>query len=175
VPAKVEMYERALARAAIDAGADIVVGHHAHILRGVEMHRGKPIFHGLGNYVCVTRALAVAGNDSPERKAWAERRQKLFGFVPDPAMPTYPFHPDSRHTAIARCVLGDDGQLQAGFIPCWIDGQARPVPLGRDARGEAMLDYMRRISEQEKLKVRYEWQGDWVRVLPASALQGDRA
>ena len=30
------MYERPLAKAAIDAGADIVVGHHAHILKGIE-------------------------------------------------------------------------------------------------------------------------------------------
>jgi poly-gamma-glutamate synthesis protein (capsule biosynthesis protein) len=31
------MYERQVAKAAIDAGADIVVGHHAHILRGIEI------------------------------------------------------------------------------------------------------------------------------------------
>jgi len=33
------MYERPLAKAAIDAGADIVVGHHAHILRGIEIYK----------------------------------------------------------------------------------------------------------------------------------------
>ena len=133
---------------------------------GIELYRGKPIYHGLGNYVCVTRALAVSGNDSPERKAWAERRQKLFGFAPDPLMPTYPFHPDSRHTVIARCVVNAQAEVEAGFIPCWIDGEARPVPLGRDARGEAMLDYMRVITQAAGLRVRYEWQDDWVRVLP---------
>ena len=69
VPAKIEMYERAVSRAAIDAGADIVIGHHAHILRGIELYRGKPIYHGLGNFVCVTRALSTSDNDSPERLA----------------------------------------------------------------------------------------------------------
>src|SRR5690606_18611177 len=63
-PAKLAMYERPVARAAIDAGADIVFGHHAHILKGVEVWRGKPVFHGLGNFVTVTRALNIEGNDS---------------------------------------------------------------------------------------------------------------
>ncbi|WP_377268724.1 CapA family protein [Peterkaempfera sp. SMS 1(5)a] len=42
---------RGFARAAIDAGADIVVGHGPHRLRGIEVHRGRPIFYSLGNLV----------------------------------------------------------------------------------------------------------------------------
>ncbi len=41
---------RRWARAVIDAGADAVVGHGPHVLRGVEFHRGKPIFYSLGNF-----------------------------------------------------------------------------------------------------------------------------
>ena len=37
------------ARGAIDAGAHAVLGHGAHMLRGVEMHRGRPIFYNLGS------------------------------------------------------------------------------------------------------------------------------
>ena len=36
---KLADYERPLTRAAIDAGADVVVGHHAHALRGVEVYK----------------------------------------------------------------------------------------------------------------------------------------
>jgi poly-gamma-glutamate synthesis protein (capsule biosynthesis protein) len=39
------------ARAAIDAGADIFVGHGPHLLRGLEIYRGKPIFYSLGNFI----------------------------------------------------------------------------------------------------------------------------
>ncbi len=42
---------RDFARAVIDAGADAVVGHGPHMLRGVELHRGRPVFHSLGNIV----------------------------------------------------------------------------------------------------------------------------
>ncbi len=38
-------------RGAIDDGADMVVGHHAHVVRGIELHKGKPIFYGLGNFL----------------------------------------------------------------------------------------------------------------------------
>ena len=41
-------YEKQIARAAVDAGADVVISHHAHILRGIEMYKGKAIYHGLG-------------------------------------------------------------------------------------------------------------------------------
>ena len=167
-PARIEHYERALGHAAIDAGAELVVGHHAHILRGIELYSGKPIFHGLGNFVCVTRALAVSGNDSPERQAWARRRETLFGFAPDPAMPTYPFHPESRHTLIARCTVGRDGLLEAGFVPCWIDAAARPEPLTREQGGQRVVDYVQRISDAARLSVRMTWRGDWVQVLDAT-------
>lgn len=40
-----------LAHKAIDAGADVFVGHGVHTLRGVEIYKGKPIFYGLSNFV----------------------------------------------------------------------------------------------------------------------------
>jgi poly-gamma-glutamate capsule biosynthesis protein CapA/YwtB (metallophosphatase superfamily) len=53
---KVELHEpadyaRAFARAAIDAGADIFVGHGSHTPLGVDFHRGKPIFYSVGNLI----------------------------------------------------------------------------------------------------------------------------
>jgi poly-gamma-glutamate synthesis protein (capsule biosynthesis protein) len=40
-----------LARAAVDAGADLVVGHHAHWAKGIEVYKGAPIFYGTGNFI----------------------------------------------------------------------------------------------------------------------------
>ncbi len=42
---------RALARAAVDAGADLVLGHGPHVLRGMERYRGRLIVYSLGNFV----------------------------------------------------------------------------------------------------------------------------
>jgi poly-gamma-glutamate capsule biosynthesis protein CapA/YwtB (metallophosphatase superfamily) len=40
-----------LGRRCIDAGAHAYLGHGPHILRGIEIHEGRPIFHSLGNFV----------------------------------------------------------------------------------------------------------------------------
>ncbi len=40
-----------LARAAVDAGAGLVLGHHPHVLQGIEKYKGKYIFYSLGNFV----------------------------------------------------------------------------------------------------------------------------
>ena len=40
-----------LAHAAIDAGADIFIGGHAHWPKGIEMYQGKPIYYGVGNFL----------------------------------------------------------------------------------------------------------------------------
>lgn len=44
-----------LARLAIDEGADIIMGHHPHVLQGIEIYNGKPIFYSLGNFVFGTK------------------------------------------------------------------------------------------------------------------------
>jgi poly-gamma-glutamate capsule biosynthesis protein CapA/YwtB (metallophosphatase superfamily) len=43
-------YMTGIARAAIDAGADIVIGHGPHYSLPVEVYKGKPIFYGLGSF-----------------------------------------------------------------------------------------------------------------------------
>lgn len=44
-------YQVSLARGFIEAGADVVVGHHPHVLQGAELYRGKPILYSTGNLV----------------------------------------------------------------------------------------------------------------------------
>jgi hypothetical protein len=43
--------QRTLAQACIDAGADMVIGNHAHWAGALEVHDGKPIWYALGNFV----------------------------------------------------------------------------------------------------------------------------
>ncbi|MDP2586893.1 MAG: CapA family protein [Candidatus Komeilibacteria bacterium] len=41
----------AFARGAIDAGAELVIGHHPHVVQNVEKYNGKYIFYSLGNFI----------------------------------------------------------------------------------------------------------------------------
>jgi poly-gamma-glutamate synthesis protein (capsule biosynthesis protein) len=164
-PAVLAMYERPLAKAAIDAGADIVVAHHAHILRGIEVYKGRPIYHGLGNFITVTRALNMESNSSPKRLEWARRRRELFGFEPAPDYPTYPFHPEARNAMIAVCEIGAECACKAGFIPCWVNPKGQPEICGDDARGREVASYIEQITRKASLRTDFEWDGDWVRFL----------
>jgi poly-gamma-glutamate synthesis protein (capsule biosynthesis protein) len=168
-PAVLAMYERPVAHAAIDAGANLVVAHHPHIMRGIEVYRGSPIYHGLGNFVTVTHALSPGGNESAERAAWAKRRVELYGFEPDPDMPFYPFHPESRHTAIAACRFDRDEAgaarlVSAGYLPCWIDDKGRPTPVARADGGERVASYIEQITRAVGLRTGFAWDGDVVTV-----------
>ena len=63
---KVKMY-----RAFVDAGADIVLGHHAHVVQSIEVYKGAPIFYSLGNF-------SFASKTTRHRKTGA----KLYGMLP---------------------------------------------------------------------------------------------
>jgi poly-gamma-glutamate synthesis protein (capsule biosynthesis protein) len=43
--------QQQIGRSLIEAGADIVIGHHPHVVQGLEIYRGRPIFYSLGNFV----------------------------------------------------------------------------------------------------------------------------
>jgi poly-gamma-glutamate synthesis protein (capsule biosynthesis protein) len=50
-------YLRTFARAMIDAGADVFVGHGPHFLTGIEVYQGKPIFYSLGDFIFQNETL----------------------------------------------------------------------------------------------------------------------
>ena len=44
-------YQMTIAKHCIEAGADLIIGAHPHVLQGIEFIEGKPVFYSLGNYV----------------------------------------------------------------------------------------------------------------------------
>ena len=46
-----EDYQRTLAKGYVDAGADLIIGAHPHVLQGFEYYKGVPICYSLGNYL----------------------------------------------------------------------------------------------------------------------------
>lgn len=56
-------YQKEIANAAIDAGADLVMGHGPHVPLGVGFHKDKPIFYGLGSFSFETGHKAMKHPD----------------------------------------------------------------------------------------------------------------
>jgi poly-gamma-glutamate capsule biosynthesis protein CapA/YwtB (metallophosphatase superfamily) len=55
------------ARAMIEAGADVFVTHGPHILRGIEIYQGKPIFYSMGNFMFQNETLLRLPSENYER------------------------------------------------------------------------------------------------------------
>jgi poly-gamma-glutamate capsule biosynthesis protein CapA/YwtB (metallophosphatase superfamily) len=55
------------ARRMIDEGASLVVGHGPHLLRGMELYKGSPIFYSLGNFIGQNELVSRLPADSYER------------------------------------------------------------------------------------------------------------
>jgi poly-gamma-glutamate synthesis protein (capsule biosynthesis protein) len=52
----VQPYQQVAAHTAIDAGADVIIGHHPHVLRGIERYKTGIIFYSLGNFTFASKS-----------------------------------------------------------------------------------------------------------------------
>jgi hypothetical protein len=114
---------RRWARAIIDAGADAVVGHGPHVLRGIEFYRGRPIVYSLGNFLTyrgfnLEGPLGVTGvlqlDFTPGRRLIRAR------LVPMAQRPREGPSPDSTGTAldlVRRLSIEDFGATAARIAP----------------------------------------------------------
>ncbi len=168
-PIKLADYERIVAHAAIDAGADVVTSSHSHILHGIEVYKGRTIYHGLNNFVAWVPSLrpdfkrtggANTALFNPEE--WARKRIERFGFVPDPSYPTYPFHPEAIYTAAAKCVVESGRIVQTRYIPMIVDREGVTNTVTREKGGQTVFDYMQDITIKAGLNATFTWDGDEV-------------
>lgn len=52
-------FQRSIAHKAIEAGADVIIGHHPHVLQGIERYGKGIIFYSLGNFVFASKSRAA--------------------------------------------------------------------------------------------------------------------
>ena len=155
-------YDHEIPYAAIDAGADVIMGTHPHILKGVEIYKGKVIFHSLCNFVTPNKILTSYGATSDVAKEWAVKRKELFGFELDPEYPTYPFHSEAKYSAVAKLAVENGKIKRVSYLPLLVNKKAQPEFLKQDARGQEVFDYMDKITKAAKLNATFSWAGDEV-------------
>ena len=164
--ARLGEYETLLSHMAVDNGADTVIGTHSHILHGLEMYKGRAIYHGLNNFIMYTPQLSplykgqVKDTATSHNAEWVKKRVERFGFVPDPEYPTYPFHPDSVHCACAKLIIREGKIAEYRLVPMLVEKDGAPCVHGCDEKGRATADYLRRITAEAGLNARLRWAGD---------------
>ena len=148
IPRVIADYQPLVAHAAFDMGADLILGHHAHVPKGIEVYQGKTCFYSLSNFM-----MSSAGTS----KAMLER----YGIELDPEYPRLPYGAAGKRSLIARAVLSTEGVQRVSFLPVLIDKQLRPEVLRHgDARFDDAVSYMDWASEG--LPHQFDVQGDEV-------------
>jgi poly-gamma-glutamate synthesis protein (capsule biosynthesis protein) len=143
-PEKLAMYDQQVSYAAIDAGADLVMGHHAQGLKGIELYKGKTIFHGIGRFV---PAMA------PETAEQIKTRDYI-------TAPGGGSDPTKKRAIIAKCMIKGRKISKVSYLPCLINEHRQPVVLAHDERGQELFEFMDKITKGAGLKTRYKWDGD---------------
>ena len=112
---------RRWARAVIDAGADAVIGHGPHVLRGMEFYRGRLIAYSLGNFATY-RGFNLAGplgvTGVLQLEFSGDRTLRAARFVPMKQLPQQGPFPDPENTAIhlVRRLSAEDFGATAAVI-----------------------------------------------------------
>jgi poly-gamma-glutamate capsule biosynthesis protein CapA/YwtB (metallophosphatase superfamily) len=162
-PVVLAEYETAVARAAIDAGADAILGHHQHILKPIQVYRGKVTFHGLGHLAMDVDLSEHAGSPL---LAQMQHQYGDVGVRYRPDYPTYPYPPDARQTVLAQLRIRDRQVAEVSFLPCYINPAGQPEVLDRDdPRFEQVADYVVAISREAGLDTAFKVGESDVRVL----------
>jgi poly-gamma-glutamate capsule biosynthesis protein CapA/YwtB (metallophosphatase superfamily) len=122
-PGTIADYQYEAAHAAVDAGADVILGHHAHVIKGVEFYQGKPVFYSLGNVTLLPRG---------------DKGEPL----------TADGRVDAQMTMIAKLTL-DGGRIsRVAIVPCWLDLRLEPEVIPPDdQRFPEFLGYLRRVND----------------------------
>ncbi|MCJ8520924.1 CapA family protein [Rhizobium tarimense] len=119
------------ARAMIDGGADIYVGHGWHRTLGIEIYKGKPIIYGIGNFWANSEFLQRVPYDSYD--AWGHDMDRLNTLHPA----LHPLHPgldSSNETWWGSCLLKAEMKNNT-LAKLYL----HPVELGRESTREAQL------------------------------------
>jgi hypothetical protein len=144
LPRVVSDYQVAVAHAAIDAGADVVVCHAPHIPKAIEVYRGKVIFYSLGVFSMTKPFAAPSWTDEP---AWAHGAVRNHTDL-DPSHPLMPYGEASTLSLLAKVQVSDKSVSKVSFLPMTFDERYRPHALDQqDPRFGKILAYMEWASE----------------------------
>jgi len=150
-------HERRVARFSIDHGADLVVGHHHHVIRGMEWYKGKPIMYGLGHFVWDSPRVNYS-QEELERVLAARDPTGYFArahyyIAPREGWPLLPMHEDTRMTVMAWATASRDRVREIGFVPCMLTADGLVHPLSRGCAGrDEVIRYFKACNRTQGLR-----------------------
>ena len=164
VKGEIADYQRRAGHALIDAGADAIFGHHPHIMKGIELHRDRPIFYSLGNF-----AIEQPHVWDPAIVRSASFRH-LVSLNPSWSLDeAYMLPEETRITGAAKLVVRDGKVAEVRFLPAWIEDDSAPVMLtADDPRFERVRNHLEEVTAAEGLSTQFITDGGTLLLRAAS-------
>jgi capsule synthesis protein PGA_cap len=151
VPKTICTYQPPIAHAAIDAGADLILGHHAHSIKAVETYKGKVCFYSVGNFM-TTGSPKTAPSTFEWNLMWFKIDQECL-----PPNGRYFFPAHCRMTMVPKAVISKKGVERVSFLPAFINPRAQPyVVKPDDPKFREILEFTEWVSDQHPHRFRVE-------------------
>jgi poly-gamma-glutamate synthesis protein (capsule biosynthesis protein) len=142
IPGLIADYQPEVARAAIDVGASAVVGHHPHLVKGVDFHKGKPILYSLGNFAHDTNSAY-----RPTDQAWRQELKKTYALYGTPGPHDYRQLSEARYSMILSLEISRKGIETVSFLPVVIDEASVPEVVSASSPiGKEIASYLDQVS-----------------------------
>lgn len=151
------------ARACIDAGADVFLGHGPHILRGVEIYKGKPIFYSLGSLIVQNDTVRRVSSEQYEFFGLDEKaRPSDFyearrGIIP-PVKP--PYAQWWSESVIATFSFKQGGLKEIRLYPITFYGESRASlgcpKMAKAEQARRIIEHLGNISAPWATEIEYE-------------------
>ena len=122
-------YQRTLAHAMVDVGADLIIGHHPHVPHGVEVYKGKTIFYSLGNFVMQYK-----------------RSAELSALLASIGINMDTTKEEGGETFIVGATFDENGAIETHVIPIVIDQRGFPR-CAEEAAANRIIAKINRLSE----------------------------
>ncbi|HAA91737.1 MAG TPA: hypothetical protein DCS82_07855 [Rhodospirillaceae bacterium] len=140
IPKEIADYQPVVAKAAFNAGADLIIGHHAHTPKAIGVFDKKVCFFSVSNFIM----------SSPEKTPEAAAKfEKSYRVKLDPDYPRLPYGSDGKRSMVVKATLGEGGAKKVAFLPTLIDPQLRPEILkAGDERFDDIVQFMEWVSDE---------------------------
>lgn len=140
VPKVLCEYQEPLGHAILDAGADVIVGHHPHTPKGIEQYGDKLCFYSIGNFL-------TTGSVNHRERPGARWNLFWYDWHADDTLYGFPEH--CRMALLPKLTFGTGGLLRAAVVPVYINTLAQPeVVAPGTLRFQQILDHLEWVSDQ---------------------------
>ncbi|MBI4329697.1 MAG: CapA family protein [Chloroflexi bacterium] len=140
IPELIAEYQPVVGRRAIESGADVIVGHHSHTMRGIEVYKGRPIFYGIGSF---GQEVTPPVKPRPGGAIVEDVPRVYRDWKTEPGWERNPGPKDRRYTMMVKCNVSKKGLYRVTFLPGYTNQRAEPECLSRnDPRFQEVVGFM---------------------------------